>query len=226
MGTAAQSPAVTAQSSTGNALQVLVQRMRDRDQAALTQLYETTVSRVFGLAVRIAGNHHDAEEITCDVYARAWQNAYRYDAQRASVTAWLMLMTRSRALDFLRGRATRAPSRLHPVGADSTYIQCADQAADRFAMASEESSRLRDAMSALTPAQCKLIGLAFFEGLSHEQLAARTGIALGTVKSHIRRGLSTLKLKLDDFGLGDDENSNQSYQQSRRDDHRQAVRDA
>lgn len=189
--------------------------MCHEDEAALSKLYDLTVSRVFGFALRIVGDHHDAEEITCDVYAQAWRNAKRYDPQRAPVFAWLMLMTRSRGLDFLRRSASRATAMVHPLGLEHTYSRCADQAADRFALACDESSRLQEAMRALTPAQRELIGLAFFDGLSHEQLALRTGIALGTVKSHIRRGLARLKQELETGALSDDKICKRRFRRSR-----------
>ena len=226
MHTATKARHIAPQHSGNDKFGDLLQRLLERDQNALAQLYDATVSRVFGLALRIAGNHHDAEEITCDVYSQAWRTAHRYDSQRASVTGWLMLMTRSRALDLLRKRTARTSPDLHPVDTDSTYLQCSEQAADTLAHASQESSRLRGAMTKLSPAQRMLIELAFFEGLSHDQLATRTGLARGTVKSHIRRGLASLKQQLDRVGFSDEQTCNNTDRQYGRGNHGSSVRSA
>ena len=187
-----------------------------RDEAALAALYDATVTRVYSLALRIAGNHQDAEEITCDAYRQIWQNAHDFAPERGSATAWLLLIARSRALDCCRKKSTHNNKFVHPVGSDVAYTDCEDQSADRFIMSFEETSLVRRALSKLPRTRRAVIGLAFLEGLSHEEISARTGLALGTVKSHIRRGLSAMKVDLSGFGVRDEETANDNPQTRRR----------
>ncbi|NJN46263.1 MAG: RNA polymerase subunit sigma, partial [Candidatus Competibacteraceae bacterium] len=85
----------------------LVYAIVERDDSALSRLYDLTVERVFGLALAITRNHADAEEVVCDVYMQIWQRASRYSESRGSVLAWLMLNCRSLALDLLRRRRSQ-----------------------------------------------------------------------------------------------------------------------
>jgi RNA polymerase sigma factor (sigma-70 family) len=86
----------------------LMQRIVEQEEQALTNLYDATIARVFALALRVAGNQADAEEVVCDVYGQVWDRAQTYNERRGSVMAWLMMMCRSRALDLLRRNASRS----------------------------------------------------------------------------------------------------------------------
>lgn len=168
-----------------------ISAMAEGDELALGQLYDATLGKVYGLALRITGKPESAEEIVSDVYLQAFREATRFDAARGVVLAWLMMMTRSRALDHLRRRdiadSHPEPHSLHP----ERHIDENDPLADLLERESE--TRLKGALNALTPLQRQMLALAFFRDLSHQEIADQTRLPLGTVKSHIRRALEKLK---------------------------------
>ncbi|MFK7888548.1 MAG: RNA polymerase sigma factor [Gammaproteobacteria bacterium] len=167
----------------------LMHRVAEQDERALTDLYDATVARVFALALRVAGNQADAEEVVCDVYSQVWDRAMAYDDHRGSVMAWLMMMCRSRALDLLRRNASR--NKAHRRAAENAATQPLahwDPVEDVQA-----NTRLYTALEALPTERRQVVGLAYFRGLSHEEISVATSIPLGTVKSHVRRGLNTLR---------------------------------
>ena len=174
------------------------------DQAALAALYETMVGRVYGLALRIVRDVRTAEEVAEDTFWQIWRQAPRFDAERGSAMAWIMTIARSRALDALR-RADPAECREDAADlADSADVaDCAagglssrDDPQDLLS-AVQQGHRLHAALARLEPLPRQLVALAFFRGLSHEEIAGQTGLPLGTVKSHIRRALIRLRDLLD-----------------------------
>jgi RNA polymerase sigma-70 factor (ECF subfamily) len=168
--------------------------LRAGRQAALAELYDATVSRVYAVALRLLRNPADAEEVTCDTYTQAWTTADRYDATRGNALAWLLMICRSRALDRLRQRQSQGIN----AGAEA-LAEIADESLhpDELLGQLQDGSRVRAALAALTPERQRLVGLAFLEGLSHQEIAAATGLPLGTVKSHIRRALTELRAALE-----------------------------
>ena len=170
-------------------------RIRAGDARALAALYDATAERVYAIALRATGDTSDAEEAAADVYAQVWRRADRYDPARGSVLAWLSVLAHSRAIDRRRRRGDVARVTGDDAASALDQAGTADDTADLVA-ALDEGSRVRAAMAALSPAQRRLVGLAFLEGLSHPEIAARTGLPLGTVKSHIRRGLEALRQAL------------------------------
>ncbi len=173
----------------------LVERMRAGEQRALESLYESTVGKVFALALAILRDRADAEEVTCDTYAQAWQQADRFDSERASVIGWLLMMCRSRALDRLRqGKARVAAA--HVTLDAASDLASGDVAPDEWLALLQEGSCARQALSQLTPERQQIVRLAFLEGLSHQEIAARLAMPLGTVKSHLRRALLELRAAL------------------------------
>ncbi len=179
--------------------EALVTRINSGDAAALAELYEATVSRVYGLALRILRQPADAEEVTVDVYNQVWDQAQRFDRQRGPVMAWLLTMARSRALDRLRKLGRQAQQhRQHlqePLSAYNDYEQV--PVVDLLDL-TETSQHMHAALAELTPAQRQAISLSFLEGLSHQEIAERLDTPLGTVKSNIRRGLLRLRELLDE----------------------------
>jgi len=171
-----------------------VRAMCQGDQAALAELYDGTVSRVYSLALRMLRNPADAEEITCDTYTQAWASAMRFDPTRGTVLAWLLTICRSRALDRLRQQRTAA---------SQTGIDALEDVPDESRQPEEllallqEGTRVHRAMAELPAVAQQLVGLAFLQGLSHQEITEATGIPLGTVKSHIRRALARLRESLD-----------------------------
>lgn len=173
----------------------LVARMAGGDERALADLYDATVSRVYGLALRICRDTTAAEDVTGDVYYQCWNEACRYQAQRSRVITWLLMICRSRAIDALRAREAaflhEAPDALAD-GEDQPGEQSPDDVLDH----TRSSAALHAALAALAPIQRQIIGLAFFRGLSHQEIAAHARLPLGTVKAHIRRGIELLRRDL------------------------------
>lgn len=183
-------------------LAALIARVAEQQPSALEQLYDATVQRVYGLALRILHNAADAEEVCCDVYQQIWRNARRFDTARGSALQWIMVIARSRALDSYRGqRLERAQVRLDEVS--DTYLTDENPAVDQLLGQIESASAVRAAVALLSPDQARLIGLAFFQGLSHQEIAERTKLPLGTVKSHILRGIQMLRKSLATSDLAD-----------------------
>lgn len=164
------------------------------DQLALAKLYDLTVSRVYSVALRIVRHPHLAEEVVSDVYMQVWRDAARYDVARGRVLAWLLIISRSRALDILR-RQEEAFS--HPDPYDLiAEPESGEKTAHDLLAAAQAGTALRTAIETLTPLQKQLLSLAFFRGLSHSEIVEQSGIPLGTVKTHIRRALTTLRAQL------------------------------
>jgi RNA polymerase sigma factor (sigma-70 family) len=175
-------------------LQILIARIVEADQSALDQLYESLVGQVYGLALRILNRTPLAEEVVQDTFWQVWRQAPRFDADRGSVKAWVLTITRSRALDMLR-RIEPNEVELDPETQD--LIQATDHNAPQDLLSAiQQDHRLHQALVSLEPVPRQLVSLAFFRGLSHDEIAGHTGLPLGTVKSHIRKSLNQLRLIL------------------------------
>ncbi len=176
-------------------LEPLVCAIAAGEKAALHSLYERTVAQVFAIATSMLRSKEDAEEIVCDVYTHAWQRAGTYDAARGSVIAWLGIMARNRAIDRLRQRrdAVSLDDERYQGLADSL---CTDHGPEQVLARFQSGSAVHRALEALTPQRRHLVSLAFFQGLSHQEIADSVGMPLGTVKSHVRRALCELQIEL------------------------------
>jgi RNA polymerase sigma-70 factor (ECF subfamily) len=177
-----------------------VERVAAGDTGALGDLYDETSPLVYGLALRILGNSADAEEITLDVFTQVWKTAETFDESRGSVTNWLAMLTRSRAIDRLRSKANWDRRWSY----DLKEVDVARAFARREEAAALEVRRLlvETALAELSPSQRRLIELAYFAGFSHAELAARTGLPLGTVKTQIRQAMMKLRELLAPLGEG------------------------
>ncbi|GAB2656681.1 sigma-70 family RNA polymerase sigma factor [Arenimonas aestuarii] len=182
------------------ALVALLGRIRFGDAEALGQLYDQALGQVHGLALRVLGNPQDAEEVVSDVFLQVWDRAVSYCPQRGAVMAWLQTLAWSRAIDHRRKRARRAPPGLHPDDAALAYRESEDPAPEHLAESHALATRVHQALDALAPGQRRVLELAFYEDLSHAEIAERTGMPLGTVKSHARRGLANLRSAMDGEG--------------------------
>jgi len=161
--------------------------------AALTELYDSTVAKVHALVRAIIRNPADAEEVTCDVYAEAWRTASRFDPSRGSVMTWLLTIARCRSIDCRRRQRGRA--RLFDE--ECPKEDCPDAAEyvspERMLNLFQSRSVVHTALEQLPPERRRLVGLAFIDGLSHAEIAEVTGLPLGTIKSHLRRALHSLR---------------------------------
>lgn len=170
------------------------------DEAALTALYDITRRQVYGLILRILKDAALAEEVTLDVYLQVWREAARYQAERGSPLAWLVTLARSRALD--RRRAVKSKyEQAKDKWPNGEAIKAIDCPPDEGAIDAERAHYVHAAIAQLTPEQRQAVALAYFEGLSHSEIAARLAIPLGTVKTRIRHGMLRLQeILAPDFG--------------------------
>jgi len=169
----------------------LIQQLFQRDVDAFEQLYDRHSRIVYALVLRIVQQGSTAEEVVQDVFLQLWRNAARYDTRRGPFVPWLMAVARNRALDHLRLKGERQRRReeqteeLPPVIDVPQFEQTLDE--------KRRAERVRALMGSLNPQQKKAIELAYFEGLSHTEIAETLKKPLGTVKSWIRNGLLRLK---------------------------------
>lgn len=177
-----------------SALRECLDGVCQQDQLALGRFYDLTVSRVYGVALRIVRRADLAEEVVSDVYVQVWRDAYRYDDERGKVLGWLLVIARSRALDLLR-RQDEAFS--HPEPYDLVAEPESTQRPPEDLLATAQAgSALHAALEKLNPLQRQLLSLAFFRGLTHSEIVEHMGLPLGTVKTHIRRALDVLRKSL------------------------------
>jgi RNA polymerase sigma-70 factor (ECF subfamily) len=172
----------------------LLSRVAARDEQAFEALYRLTSSRLLGIGMRVLGDRAEAEDVLQEVYVTVWTKAMQFDAQRASAWTWLGTIARNRAIDRLRSLPSamqRAPMELSETVPDPAPSP-ASQADTR-----SEHGRLDECLARLGQRGQALIRTAFFEGVTYDELAARTGSPLGSVKSWIRRGLLQLRECLD-----------------------------
>lgn len=172
----------------------LIQRMGLGDEAALGRLYELTLSRVYGLALRVTGRRDLAEEVCVETYWQSWREAMRYDASRGQPLAWLMVMTRTRALDALR-RLDRVSYCPDPEQLLENESATEGSPLDQL-LHGEQCGALKQALTTLTPTQRQMVALAFYKDLSHQEISDFTGLPLGTVKSHLKRAQASLRSAL------------------------------
>ncbi|WP_198973054.1 RNA polymerase sigma factor [Xylophilus sp. ASV27] len=183
--------------SPDQALIALMQRVATHDQdaaAALRELYEQTSSRLYGVALRVTGNREWAEDALQEAYLNIWRIAGDYRASLSPPMAWLGVIVRSRALDFLRRRNSERVDRNQEL---DDYVQetVAGEAVDPAdaASTSEQALALRQCLSRLEPRQREVVSLAYLRDLSHGELAEQLKLPLGTVKTWIRRGIEQLR---------------------------------
>jgi len=163
-----------------------------REERAMRKLHAAVSTQVYRVVLRIVADPYLAEEVVGECFWQVWREAARFDAARGSVSSWVATIARSRALDAIRRRRALA----------SHEEAMTDEQGDAWACISESPSEclekrqrhrcLHQALERIDPIQRQLLSLAFCGGMSHEQVAVHSGLALGTVKSHIRRGLAQM----------------------------------
>ncbi|MEM9905143.1 MAG: sigma-70 family RNA polymerase sigma factor [Cyanobacteria bacterium P01_D01_bin.44] len=175
----------------------LIRQIIERDQTALSQLYDRYARVMYSLAFKMLGSVEEAEEVVLDVFSQVWRDAHRYDASRSRVDAWLFMITRSRALDRLRKRQRQSKvMEVATVAAQGTDVEKTDLPEDNL-LITERREQVTAALGQLPPEQRQIIELAYFQGLSQSEIAQRTGLKLGTVKTRVRLGLNKLRKCLD-----------------------------
>jgi len=172
----------------------LMRRIVAGDAAALSDLYDLSSRYVYGICLKVLRNPADAEEVTLDVYTQAWRQAARFDADRGEPLAWLLMLARSRAIDRLRARG--GVRRL-----EEDFDQARDLAStlidpESGSALAERASKVRAALAGLPAEQREVIELAYFQGLTHTEIAEKLAQPLGTAKSRIRLALQRLRQTL------------------------------
>lgn len=176
-------------------LRALLVRVVERDERAFAALYDATSARVQGLVRRIVRIPALAEEVVEDTYWQAWRQAPRYEVGRGQVLTWLLAIARSRAIDALRRDERHDHDELQ--GSDGVEPVAEDTVADELIEASRGAERVHAALGELDARSRQLVALAFLRGLTHDEIAAQTGMPLGSVKSLIRRALHKLRALLE-----------------------------
>lgn len=165
----------------------LLARIAAGDAEAFRQVYDSYVTRLYGIAICITHQPSLASDAVHDAFLEVWNNAGRYDVRRGNPEVWLVTLARYRALDIVRRRAREV--------SDEGLEERADEEPDALTALSDsaDAAALRACMGTLAPDRRKLITLAFIDGLSHSELAARLQMPIGTVKANIRRSLRALR---------------------------------
>jgi RNA polymerase sigma-70 factor, ECF subfamily len=178
-------------------LACILRRLNCGEEAAFTELFEAVHPRLVRYAQFLVADPSHAEEVASDVLRQVWSKPGAYDAQRASVSSWLTMLTRSRAVDHLRRRkrCVDKPSQ-HPEVND---FPCQQETPEQRLIRVCRHGRLAKTLLDLQPAQQNLLHLAFYEGRTHKEIAEITGLPLGTVKTRIRSALQKLRHHLGDI---------------------------
>jgi RNA polymerase sigma-70 factor (ECF subfamily) len=171
----------------------LIARMRCGDRAALAQLYGQHARSLLALAHSLLRDRHDAEDLLHDVFLEAWRCANDYSPERGSVRSWLLMRTRSRALDRLRSGSRQRSAVATQIHTEARAAAPEPLAADRH--------RLPAALAQVPEAQQGVLVLAYFEGLTTHEISSRLGIPEGTVKSRAHAAIHTLRKVL---GIADE----------------------
>jgi RNA polymerase sigma-70 factor (ECF subfamily) len=166
----------------------LVRRMAAGNPEACAAFYDRHAPRIYGFLTRLLAHQNDADDVLQEVFWQAWKQASRYDPQRSTPLGWLLLMARSRALDLLRKPKGATPTGEVP----AVSAPAASEPLPRVQLG-ETADQVQAALAQLPPEQRALILMSFFQGITHEQIAAQVNLPLGTVKTRIRRGIGRLR---------------------------------
>jgi len=176
----------------------LIRRMAQRDVRALESFYDRYNRLVFGMVLRIIRVREDAEDVVVDVFWQVWQQAARYETLRGKPVAWLLTIARTRAIDSLRSSSRQ-----------SSHISTVDEIGDRTSLPAEVPSdpgvvaetrqAVREALRSLPDPQRIPLEMAYFDGMSHSEIAEALNQPLGTMKDRIRTGMLHLRKQLKAF---------------------------
>ena len=163
----------------------LVTAIRSADQGAMAALYDRYSSIVYAVALRVLQDTGAAEDVLQDIFMQLWRNPGLFDASRGNMAAWLAVITRHRAIDALRRRRPENDIADVVVSVETDFAGDADR--------SRAMDRVRGALQTMPTPQRSALEMAYFEGLTHNEIAEKTGEPLGTIKTRIRTGLLSLR---------------------------------
>jgi RNA polymerase sigma-70 factor, ECF subfamily len=163
----------------------LVSAIGSGDQSAMASLYDRYSSVVYSVAPRVLGDTGAAEDIQQEIFLQLWRNPGAFDASRGNMAAWLAVITRNRAIDALRKRRPE----VDPEDVVLSVLPDMAGEADRFRMA----ERVRGILASMPASQRQALEMAYYEGMTHTEIAAKSGEPLGTIKTRIRAGLMALR---------------------------------
>jgi RNA polymerase sigma-70 factor, ECF subfamily len=163
----------------------LVSAIRDGDEQAMAQLYDRYSSLVYSIALRVLGETEAAEDILQEIFLRLWRNPATFDSSRGSLPAWLAVITRNRAIDVLRKRHSKTDLEDVKVSVEPDLASGVER--------SRILEKIRGALRSMSEPQRSALEMAFFEGLTHTEIAEKSGEPLGTIKTRIRTGLLVLR---------------------------------
>lgn len=171
----------------------LLGRVGAGDQQAFGEFYDRVAPRLLGLVRRLLIDHAQAEEVTQEVFLEIWQSARLFDPNKGSATTWALTMARRRAIDRIRSeQASRdRDTRIGIRDIETGYDEVSEAVELRV-----EHERVQEAMESLSPVQREAIGLAYYGGCTHTEVADRLGVPVGTVKTRLRDGMIRLREKL------------------------------
>ena len=173
----------------------LLVRIGDGDERALAALYDRLSPLAYGLALRIGGDSDTADDVVQEAFLRIWRRADRYDASRNTARAWVLRLVRNLAID--RARSAGARSRAEQASAKEITSTTQHEGPEDAAARAERGRNVRAALDELPAEQRRMIEIAYFEGLSHAEIAAREQTPLGTVKTRIRDGVLRLRARFE-----------------------------
>jgi RNA polymerase sigma-70 factor (ECF subfamily) len=162
----------------------------------LALLYDRHAGIVYALARRILTRPEDAEEVVQDVFAQVWRDAGRYDHERASVAGWIVMLARTRAIDRLRSRRARPDHDQPAAPTAAPQLLSGARNPEQVVISADNVRHIRAALAELPEAQRSIVELAYYAGLTHAEIAEKTGVPLGTVKTRLRTAMAALRLAL------------------------------
>ncbi len=173
----------------------LLKQIVAQDQTALAHLYDRYARIIHAVAFKSLHSVEESEEIVLDVFSQVWRIASNYDISKGRVDTWLFMMTRSRVLDRLRHRQRTAKIEVASINIEIQSTKVSVDPLEEI-LISERRSQVLTALKQIPEEQRQVIELAYYQGLTHSQIAAQTGLLLGTVKTRVRLGLNKLRIAL------------------------------
>lgn len=177
----------------------LMRRIANKDPDALKLIYARYERPIYSFAYRIVKDAMLAEEVVQELFLRIWNSAERYDADVGMLASWLFTITRNIAIDAMRLRQTRTSQQ---VAAAEQLNQAPDDDADTAVLATDNvvGEQVRDALKNLNEEQQQVVELIYYNGYTQQEVSAKCGIPLGTVKSRVRLAMKSLKSQLENIG--------------------------